>query len=94
MLGELLGRLDAQQRHEGEGEQDGAQAEEAVAQLAVDLLADVEQALLEKGRKGEQHAGSGTASAAWNSGSASTSLPSDASMRSIVRFTATPGSQA
>src|SRR6516162_8396392 len=56
---ELLGPLDAQQRHEQKGQQRRAQAIEGRTDLAVELAADPKEPALHQTRDGQQGTGSG-----------------------------------
>src|SRR3972149_4939283 len=54
---QLLGGAHAEQGQNGQGEEDAAQAVEAVAQAAVDVLAHREEPVLEQGRQGAEDPG-------------------------------------
>jgi len=59
--GELLGRLDPQQRHERQRQEHRIQPVEPVLELAVDPVKDLEEALRHQHRNGKQDAGPGHA---------------------------------
>src|SRR5882762_4672031 len=56
---EMLGPLDAQQRHEQERQQGRAQAIKGRTDFTVELAADPKQPALDQTRESEQHAGTG-----------------------------------